>query len=126
MKTRLVTSVIAFLFTSVVLAGCFGGSKGGVGDGPEIAEDGVIFRYFDRDAARVSLVGDFNNWSPTADPMVDQNGDGEWTLVYNLPPGVYEYKFVVNGTDWIADPENPERVPDGFSGENSVVRVRAR
>lgn len=122
--TRLVFGVV---FLSFALAGCFGGSKGGgIGAGPEIVEDGVIFRYFDQDAKKVYIVGDFNNWSPTADPMVDENGDGQWTLYYNLPPGVYEYKFVVNGTEWTSDPSNPETVEDGFSGENSVVRVRPR
>jgi 1,4-alpha-glucan branching enzyme len=119
--------MIAVLLASFSLSGCFGGSKGGgPATGPEIADDGVIFRYFDQNARRVTLVGDFNNWSPTADPMVDENGDGEWTLVYNLPPGVYEYKFVVDGTEWVPDPRNPEKVSDGFNGENSVVRVRAR
>ena len=130
MNFKLAILIFAVLFVSLVsfaLAGCFGGSKDiGSGAGLEIVEDGVIFRYFDRDARRVYIVGDFNNWSPTADAMVDENRDGEWTLYYNLPPGVYEYKFVVDGTDWITDPRNPEKVADGFQGENSVVGVRTR
>jgi hypothetical protein len=56
--------------------------------------------------------------------MTDENGDGEWTLFYDLPPGVYEYKFVVDGTHWIADPENPNKISDGFDGENSVLTVK--
>ncbi|UCG53251.1 MAG: isoamylase early set domain-containing protein [Candidatus Latescibacterota bacterium] len=103
--------------------GCASGGRGGVRGGPEIVEGGVIFRYYDPDASRVYVVGDFNNWTPRADPLVDTNGDGEWTLFYNLPPGVYEYKFLVDGTEWIADPKNPENVPDGFEGRNSVLRI---
>ena len=55
--------------------------------------------------------------------MTDKNADGQWTLLYTLPPGVYEYKFVINDKKWIADPRNPHTVPDGFDGVNSVVRV---
>ena len=91
--------------------------------GPEVVEGGVIFRYYDPQATRVYIVGDFNNWSVRSDAMVDKNGDGQWTLLYMLAPGLYEYKFVVNGKKWIADPHNPETVPDGFDGVNSVVRV---
>lgn len=110
----------------VMMAGCFGGAPAGsVGGGLEIVEGGVVFRYYDPKAERVNLVGDFNNWSPRADAMVDENDDGEWTLFYDLPPGVYEYKYVVNGTRWIADPRNPDRVSDGFEGYNSIVRVPA-
>lgn len=93
---------------------------------PELVEGGVIFRYFDTEATSVHVVGDFNNWSLRADPMVDKNGDGEWTLFYTLVPGVYEYKFVVNGTTWIHDPRNPHTAPDGFEGINSVVRIRQK
>lgn len=99
------------------------GAPSATGAGPEIVEGGVIFRYYDREATTVHVVSDFNNWSPRADPMADENADGEWTLFYNVRPGVYEYKFVVNGTSWIPDPRNPESVPDGFSGRNSVLRI---
>lgn len=127
MKNKHTIILLGIVILSFALSGCFGGSKGGgPGAGPEMVSDGVIFKYFDTDAKRVYIVGDFNNWSPTADPMVDENGDGQWTLYYNLPPGVYEYKFVVNGTEWITDPSNPEKVEDGFAGENSVIRVRSQ
>jgi 1,4-alpha-glucan branching enzyme len=114
------TAVAAALGAAVL--GCFGGPAQNIRGGSEIVEGGVIFRYYDTDAARVYLVGDFNNWSPRADPLVDENGDGQWTLFINLPPGVYQYKFVVDDT-WIPDPRNPERASDGFDGENSVIRV---
>jgi 1,4-alpha-glucan branching enzyme len=91
--------------------------------GPELVEGGVVFRYFDPEASRVYVVGDFNNWSVRSDPMTDENGDGEWTLFFPLKPGVYQYKFVIDGVTWIADPRNAETVPDGFDGRNSVLRV---
>jgi hypothetical protein len=119
--------IAMLVFVLVAAPGCFGGSgREAARGGPEIVEDGVIFRYYDPDAARVDLVGDFNGWSPRADAMVDKNGDGQWTSLLKLPPGVYAYKFVVDSVHWIPDPKNSERVPDGFEGENSVVRVPAR
>lgn len=112
------------LFLAAAAIGCFGGSGRNVPrGGPEIVEGGVIFRYYDKNASRVNVVGDFNNWSPRADAMVDENGDGEWTLFYTLKPGVYQYKFVVDGSHWIPDPRNPDKMNDGFEGENSVVRI---
>jgi 1,4-alpha-glucan branching enzyme len=93
--------------------------------GPEPVEGGVLFRYRNADAKRVCLAGDFNDWSPTSDPMTDDNGDGEWTLFYPLAPGTYAYKFVVDGRNWIADPRNPLSEPDGFNGRNSIVQVLA-
>jgi len=113
------------LAACVMLCSCGMGSRppGGGSGGPELVDGGVIFRYYDRDATKVNVVGDFNNWSPRIDPMTDKNGDGEWTLLYSLAPGEYEYKFVVDGSKWIADPSNPISVPDGFDGRNSVLRI---
>jgi hypothetical protein len=109
-------------------AGCAsdGGSGGrNGGESPEIVKGGVVFRYYDTEVSRVNLVGDFNNWSQTSDPMTDKNNDGEWSLFYPLAPGSYEYKFVLDGTRWVPDPRNPNSVPDGFDGRNSVVVVPA-
>jgi 1,4-alpha-glucan branching enzyme len=106
-------------------AGCAPrGTRGGpVEGGPEVVEGGVIFRFYDRNAETVHLVGDFNQWTPTADPLVDKNGDGEWTLFFPLSAGIYEYKFIVDKELWVHDPKNPVSVPDGFNGKNSVVKV---
>jgi 1,4-alpha-glucan branching enzyme len=119
---------ITFSMTMLLLLwGCASTSPPtGAGSSPEIVEGGVIFRFYDPDASRVNVVGDFNNWSVSADPMIDKNGDGEWTLFYTMPPGLYQYKFVVDGVTWVPDPRNPETAPDGFDGRNSVVRVPER
>jgi 1,4-alpha-glucan branching enzyme len=92
-------------------------------DGYEIVEGGAIFKYYDPDVSKVCLAGDFNNWSPVSDPMLDKNKDGHWMLFYPLKPGRYEYKFVIDGKYWIVDPRNPQTVSDGFEGGNSVIVV---
>jgi len=77
---------------------------------------GIEFTYEDPSAGSVSLAGDFNNWNMNAEPLT-QGDDGVWRVVVALDPGTYEYKFVVNGSEWIADPENPVVVGDyGNSG----------
>ncbi len=117
--------VAAGTVLALTLVACGGPPPVRVDAGPEIVAGGVVFRYVDRDARTVALVGDFNGWDPTADPMTDENGDGVWTLFYPLAPGRYAYKFVVDGRRWIPDPANPDTQPDGFDGINSIVRVVA-
>jgi len=72
-------------------------------------------------ANTVAVAGDFNNWSPTAAPM-HKKPNGEWAAMVRLPAGRYVYKLIVDGK-WMADPENPSQVPDGYGGTNSVVVV---
>jgi 1,4-alpha-glucan branching enzyme len=120
---------ILLLFVTLIAAfclGCSSGSDGVLGDraNPELVEGGAVFRYHNPDAKRVYLVGDFNNWSPYADPMKDIQGDGSWELFFPMAPGLYSYKLVVDGR-WIPDPHNPLSEPDGFGGYNSVVKILA-
>ncbi|MDH4036341.1 MAG: isoamylase early set domain-containing protein [Candidatus Krumholzibacteria bacterium] len=116
-------SGVVFAMFVLVLAGCAGPKPPPRTGGPELVGGGALFRYRNSDAKKVYLVGDFNDWAPSTDPMTDENGDGEWTLFYPLGPGRYAYKFVVDGRSWIADPTNPETEADGFDGWNSVLVI---
>jgi 1,4-alpha-glucan branching enzyme len=73
------------------------------------------------EAKKVSLVGEFNNWNPDADPM-QRDENGIWTKAKMLSPGNLEYKFFVDG-EWIQDPENLRTCPNCFGSLNSVVKV---
>jgi hypothetical protein len=73
------------------------------------------------EAKKVSLVGEFNNWNPDADPM-QRDENGTWTKTKMLSPGNLEYKFFVDG-EWIQDPENLRTCPNCFGTQNSVVKV---
>jgi 1,4-alpha-glucan branching enzyme len=48
-------------------------------------------------AKSVSVVGDFNNWSPDAHPM-KQMPDRSWLLSIELKHGHHRYAFLVDGT----------------------------
>lgn len=82
----------------------------------------VPIRFADPLARSVSVVGSFNGWSPDSTPM-SRTGDGAWQVKIRLRPGRFEYKFAVDGAEWIPDPNNPDAVADGFGGRNSVLVV---
>ena len=70
----------------------------------------------------VALVGSFNNWDKDADAMTRAE-DGSFEFIMSLNPGVYRYKFVLNGTVWTADPAHEDTQPDNMGGANSLLRV---
>jgi 1,4-alpha-glucan branching enzyme len=81
----------------------------------------VRFAYRPDVAAReVYLAGDFNDWKPTAEKMAGPDAQGRFTATLVLKPGMHEYKYVIDGTRWRADPGNPNQ--NGFY-HNSVLRL---
>lgn len=68
-------------------------------------------------ATQLAVAGTFNDWTPL--PLEDRGG-GLFGGDVAASPGIHEYKFVVDGRTWIADPGNP---PEG-SGENSSIVLR--
>jgi 1,4-alpha-glucan branching enzyme len=73
------------------------------------------------DAKKVSLVGEFNNWNPDADPM-QRDKNGTWTKTKRLSPGNLEYKFLVDN-EWIQDPQNMRVCSNCFGTQNNIVKV---
>ncbi|MCB9655385.1 MAG: glycosyl hydrolase [Deltaproteobacteria bacterium] len=71
--------------------------------------------------ASVFVAGTFNQWSPTATPLTDPDGDGVYTTSLSLSPGLYPYKLVVDGS-WMLDPSHNYRAYEGGT-ENSGLRV---
>jgi len=71
----------------------------------------------------VYLAGSFNDWNPEGTRMVDKDGNGLYSVTVTLAPGIYEYKFVINGV-WTLDPD-PDRdwTQNGLGTLNSVLRV---
>jgi 1,4-alpha-glucan branching enzyme len=89
------------------------------------AEPAVKARFFlmNPRAEEISLAGSFNNWNPAATPLVHE-GRGRWAIEVPLPPGRYEYQFVVDG-HWQLDPSAKESVFNPLGGLNSVLVVTA-
>ena len=74
------------------------------------------------DAHSVSVAGDFNGWNPARTPLERSDG-GMWTATIPLSPGRYQYMFVIDGKEWIADPLADEETTDGFGAHNAVLDV---
>lgn len=81
----------------------------------------VIFRLKAPYASEVMLVGDFNRWSRTADPM-KLDGSGRWRAALWLAPGRYEFKFRVDGR-WREPAGQESAVRNRFGTRNHVVHI---
>lgn len=85
----------------------------------------VVFSYDAPDASQVFLTGSFNSWLndwDADDYRISYAGNGIWRLEIGLPPGRYEYLFVVDG-HWGPDPAATDYIPNPFGGMNSVMTV---
>ncbi len=73
-------------------------------------------------AQEVTVAGEFNNWDPTATPL--KKVKGVWKTTLKLKNGQeFQYRYFVNGTEWVNDWEADKYVPNQIDGENSVVET---
>ena len=87
--------------------------------------DGHNFVYVsDRTLSRVSLAGTFNDWNKDANPMTVEADGHTWKLHLSLVPGRYKYKFVLNGENWITDPNAEKNENDGNGNVNSLLLIK--
>ncbi|MDD2710492.1 MAG: glycogen-binding domain-containing protein [Verrucomicrobiae bacterium] len=89
---------------------------------PAAKASSTCFRLSIATAKQVGLAGDFNGWKPQPMKKSDPKR-GSWEIVVSLKPGVYQYKFVVDG-EWRHDPACAENVHNSMGTLNSVVRVK--
>lgn len=67
----------------------------------------------------VSVAGSFNNWNKD-EFLMEKDTNHVWSVVVPLEPGKeYHYKFVINGTQWITDPNAPNRTYDEWA--NGII-----
>ena len=90
--------------------------------GPAAAQP-VQFVLIAPEASTVTVVGDFNDWDPTATPLAAARTGGVWTTTVMLAPGRHRYAFLVDATRWIADPSAPPAGDDDFGEPSSALTV---
>ena len=90
----------------------------------KIKRQKITFSFESSDAKEVILMGDFNNWNPKKHPM-KKDDNGKWTKAVLLPPGQYEYKFLVDG-QWKEDPHNGRICPNKFGSCNNILNLPKR
>ena len=66
--------------------------------GSFLNDDVATFRVWAPNASAISVVGDFNNWSDAANPMVPIS-DGVWEAKINGIQNFATYKYAVTGPD---------------------------
>jgi hypothetical protein len=91
-------------------------------DGPPQTQRQVTLTYSNPEANSVSVMGTFNGWSPTNTNM-RRNNSGNWEISLYLSPGRYAYRFLVNNSREVLDPDRADKEPDGYGGFNSVLYV---
>lgn len=77
-------------------------------------------------AETANVVGEFNNWGTTATPM-KKTSAGNFSVRVDLAQDrEYQYRYLLNGEQWINDPEADKYVPVAEMGtDNSVVTTLA-
>ncbi len=77
----------------------------------------------DKKLSSVNVAGQFNNWNKDANPLkVDADGL-TWRASVPLSVGAYQYKFVLNGDNWIVDPANQNKFTEADGNVNSLLLV---
>lgn len=91
----------------------------------EVNPDRVVSITFELSAAvgavGAFVVGDFNNWSQSAHPMI-RDDTGGFALTVELVSGrFYRYRYWVDGERWENDWNADSYIPNPYGGEDSVV-----
>lgn len=75
------------------------------------------------DAREAAVVGEFNNWDPSATPM-KRKKDGSFSVALNLESGKqYRYKYYLDGQRWANDPQADTTAGNSFGTQDSVLVV---
>jgi 1,4-alpha-glucan branching enzyme len=100
---------------------------------PRLEGDSVTFRVKAPSARTVQVGGDWprNNWAQgdaeegevLVGLMTRSARGGVWELTVRLGPGRYRYRFLLDESEWILDPENPRIVDDGKGGKANLLIV---
>lgn len=92
---------------------------------PFIEQDSICQFMYRGNASGVCLAGDANFWNKDGNPMSRLSETNLWysTEIFE-PDARLEYKFVIDGNNWILDPMNPKKWTGGL-GSNSVLSMPA-
>jgi glycosidase len=88
-------------------------------DGPTCGLHDFSFDPGARTLSTVHLVGSFNSWSISDFTLLTLDAaTGRYEGTFDVGEGEHEYRFVLDGSDWQLDPENPD-----VAGDNSLLDI---
>jgi len=90
---------------------------------PFIEQDSICLFVYRGNVTNVCVAGDANGWSIDGSPMTALSSTNlrYYSDVYE-PDARLDYKFVLNGSNWILDPMNPRTSTGGY-GPNSELAM---
>ncbi len=80
----------------------------------------VKFTYAVENANTVQVLGLNSDWTNSI--TMTRKKDGTFTCDISLPKDTrHEFKYLVNESEWLNDPEADAQHPNEFGGSNSVI-----
>jgi 1,4-alpha-glucan branching enzyme len=82
----------------------------------------VKFSFQLPDAETIEILGLNSDWENSV--IMSKKKDGTFTADVNLPKdSKHEFKYRINRSLWLNDPEADAEAPNNFGGSNSVVTL---
>ena len=82
----------------------------------------VKFSIAAENADSVEILGLNGDWNTPV--VMKKRKDGVFTVEVNLPKdSKHEFKYLVNGSEWVNDPEADTEAPNSFGTSNSVLAL---
>ncbi len=76
-------------------------------------------------ADSVHLVGDFNGWNQASHPLIQDQHNPNWHISLELEANrEYEFRYLLDGTQWVNDYHAHGYAPNAYGGDNSVVSTQ--
>ena len=80
----------------------------------------VKFSFKVEDAETVEILGLNSDWENSI--LMSKKKDGSFSADVNLPKETrHEFKYLVNETIWLNEPEADAEAPNVYGGSNSVI-----
>ncbi|MDC0611948.1 isoamylase early set domain-containing protein [Vibrio sp.] len=71
-------------------------------------------------SSKVSIVADFLDWQP--EPMKKIAKSSMFKFKTRLPKdGEFQFRYLLDGQQWVNDPNADNYIPNGFGEDNSLV-----
>ena len=88
----------------------------------------VVFRLDATEAngaKKVQVLGDFNNWDQTAEPLTHLKSN-DFSATLELESGKeYQFRYLIDGSNWKNDSDADRFVANEFGAENCVISTQA-
>jgi hypothetical protein len=82
----------------------------------------VKFTFKVENAETMEILGLNSDWQHSI--MMSRKKDGSFSADVNLPKDSrHQFKYLVNETEWVNDPEADSQAPNEYGGTNSVVAI---